>query len=562
MREMLTELGYRDTTLVDDLIAGFSLVGQTPDAAALPSTFQPASLSEEDLLHECRDANHAILESTRSTGDSELDRELWRKSQEEVSKGWLSKIGDPQSALEDGRVSRRFPLRQGGKVRCIDNYSESQVNDSITITSRVTVDGPDTVAASAAETIRALQAAGKCTKLKARALDLKSAYRQLPIPDESLKYARLSIFNPELGTAECFQQYAVPFGARASVVAFIRCARALQWLALQLYLIVTCYFDDYCNLAPEAGSDNAEASFTMLFDLLGWAYDRDGPKSGSMAESVSLLGVVLNLSQSGDGLVLIENTESRKQELTEEISNFLAAGKINQPETARLKGRMTFAEGQLFGRACRSLFNALGRHLHEHPPGGLLDSECRSSMSTFLEYLRSGRPRMVDAASRTTFFVFTDAHFESSTVSGGIGAVLIDEGGQVIQWFSQMLGKDQRVRLAPTDAEQIITELEAIGVLAAIKQWKEMLSRKHMVCFLDNEGARGAVLRGRSNNLLLNAIARQVCEVEESSCIFPWYARIPSVSNLADPPSRGIPLPWLVADKDVRLAADVFDCLA
>ena len=251
------------------------------------------------------------------------------------------------------------------------------------------MDGPDTVAASAAETIKALQSVAKSTKPKARALDKKSAYRQLSIADASLKYARLSIYNPESGTAECFQQYAVPFGARASVVAFIRCARAFQWLALQIYLIVTCYFDDYCNLPPEKGSDNAQTALTMLFDLLDWAYDRDGPKSGSMSESVSLLGVVLNLSQSGEGKVLIENTAS-KQELVEEIEKFLAAGKISQPETSRLKGRMTFAEGQLFGRVRRSLFNALGRHLHEHPPGGILDADCRSSMSIFLEYIQNG----------------------------------------------------------------------------------------------------------------------------------------------------------------------------
>ena len=157
---MLTELGYRDVTLVDDLINGFSL--------------------EEDLLHECRDANFATLQPTQSTGDKELDRELWNKSQEEVDKGWLAKVDDLQDAMNNGRISRRFPLRQGGKVRCIDNYSESQVNDSITITSKVTVDGPDTVAASAAETIKALQSVAKRTKLRARALDLKNAYRQLP----------------------------------------------------------------------------------------------------------------------------------------------------------------------------------------------------------------------------------------------------------------------------------------------------------------------------------------------------------------------------------------------
>ena len=108
MKEMLTELGYRDVTLVDDLISGFCLVGQTPEAAALPSTFQPALLSENDLLHECRVANMAILDSTRSTGDLELDRELWNKSREEVTKGWLAKVEDLQDALDNGRISKRF----------------------------------------------------------------------------------------------------------------------------------------------------------------------------------------------------------------------------------------------------------------------------------------------------------------------------------------------------------------------------------------------------------------------------------------------------------------------
>ena len=155
----------------------------------------------------------------------------------------------------------------------------------------------------------------------------------------------------------------------------------------------------------------------------------------------------------------------------------------------------------------------------------------------------------MDATSKTTFFVVRDARFESTTFTGDVGAVLVNDQGQVVHWFSQML-EEEKCRL-PAVAEQIITELEAVGVLAAINQWKVLLSRKHMVCFLDNEGARGSILRGRSSNSLLNTVAQQVCDAEEANCIFSWYARIPSASNLADPPSRGIPHSWLVASKEV-----------
>ena len=125
------------------------------------------------------------------------------------------------------------------------------------------------------------------------------------------------------------------------------------------------------------------------------------------------------------------------------------------------------------------------------------------------------------------------------------------------KWSSSFLKCWKRKCRLPAVAEQIITELEAVGVLAAINQWKVLLSRKHMVCFLDNEGARGAILQGRSSNSLLNTVAQQVCDAEDANCVFSWYARIPSASNLADPPSRGIPHSWLVASKEVQLKANV-----
>ena len=108
---------------------------------------------------------------------------------------------------------------------------------------------------------------------------------------------------------------------------------------------------------------------------------------------------------SGEGKVLIEKTGPGSRSV-EEKKKFLAAGKLSQPEPSRLKGRMTFAEGQLFGRA----------------------------------------------------------HFESTTFTGGVCAVLVNDQGQVVQWFSQMLEEEKCRQFAQADAEQIVTELEAVGV--------------------------------------------------------------------------------------------------
>ena len=168
--------------------------------------------------------------------------------------GWLARYPSARWNRK-GDCLAGFP-----SCRPIDNYSESQVNDAITVVNRATVDGTDVQAAMAASLIRELDKAGASKCIKGMSFDLTSAYRQLAVSDKSLRFARV------WGVAQCYQQHTLSFGARASVVAFIRCARMLQWLGHQLLLIVSCFFDDYVLLSPEVTSCNAELSFSTLLE--------------------------------------------------------------------------------------------------------------------------------------------------------------------------------------------------------------------------------------------------------------------------------------------------------
>ena len=115
--EMLEELGYRDSQVAQDLANGFPLIGHVGDCEASPASFQPASLTVQDLGSAAPAANASILRTTRGTNDAWVDQELWRKTCEEVGKGWLSKV-DPEDVISSGRLSRRFAVVQSGKVRC------------------------------------------------------------------------------------------------------------------------------------------------------------------------------------------------------------------------------------------------------------------------------------------------------------------------------------------------------------------------------------------------------------------------------------------------------------
>ena len=50
---------------------------------------------------------------------------------------------------------------------------------------------------------------------------------------------------------------------------------------------------------------------------------------------------------------LIENTSSRKTEMASLISSVLEGGRLHRVDALRLRGRLQFASGQLFGRLAK-----------------------------------------------------------------------------------------------------------------------------------------------------------------------------------------------------------------
>ena len=443
LREILQDAGYPDVKLAEDIAAGFDLVGETERSEAMPDHLLPATISIDELLDTAPGANRGIYHSTKSCGDPQVDEQLWEKTAKELADGWL--VGPlPISSVEsEGRLSRRFPIVQGGKVRPIDNYSESQVNDAITVVNRATVDGTDVQAAMAASLIRELDKAGASKCIKGMSFDLTSAYRQLAVSDKSLRFARVCVYNPKEGVAQCYQQHTLPFGARASVAAFIRCARMLQWLGHQLLLIVSCFFDDYVLLSPEVTSCNAELSFSTLLDLLGWPYDKTGDKSDTMTQVVRSLGVELVLRESPRRFITVKNTEKRVAELLQCIEQILCQDRVTKTVAVSLKGRLGFAQGQIFGRTMRRLINELTAVSLGQERGDPLSENVKRTLREVSALFKDARPRKVSAFTNEVCYIFTDASFEPESCEGGIGAVLVSPQGTIVSWFSHMLSKEE-----------------------------------------------------------------------------------------------------------------------
>ena len=437
---------------------------------------------------------------------SVCDAQLWDKTQSEVEKGWMIGSLDWESLPKGSLVSRRFPLAQAGKIRPIDDLSQSQVNATVSTYEQATVDGPDVICSLAIFMMSCLQASGRPTTLKGRSLDLASAYRQLAIADESLAHAYLSVFDPVKKEAALFQQVALPFGSRSAVNAFIRCARFLQWVAARcLMLPLSCYFDDFVAFSTPLLCGNSQAALCLMLDLFGWKFDKEGPKSDSFSERVAALGVVFDLSRTTDGLLRVHNTEKRIEDTTRFVDEILRSKLLSKKDALSLRGRLAFCDAFIFGRVGKVALQEITKHAYLKPFVADINARLVESLHLLRSRVLTGAPRSLSCRLLETFYLFTDASFCMDT-GAGLGAVLVSSSGDVISWFGLQRDMASLSLFLDGDRKTIIGELETLAVSMAILHWGDRLHSSQLVIYIDNEGAKFSLIRGYSESHSITAI--------------------------------------------------------
>ncbi|CAE7578426.1 unnamed protein product [Symbiodinium sp. CCMP2592] len=390
-KELLSAYEYPDPEVFDEITRGIRLTGQTPNTGIFPPTFKPAVRQAVDLEQWAPGARSRVLECIKPQGD--VDAVVHEKTVEEREKGWATGPIPLQSLPQDSLISRRFGLRQGEKIRLVDDLSFSGVNELVTVQESPKPHGPDVVAAAMLTFMRLAPG----VPLQGRPYDLRSAYRQLPVHPESLRHSYVAHWNPTAGSIELDQLLALPFGASRSVFGFLRVATAVWWLGcVALSLCWSVFFDDFITIAKSCDIGHTEATVCTFFRLLGWLFDECGSKAVDFSTSFKALGVLFNLAQSPKGLVTISNTPTRITELTTVISTLLASRKLTRAEAQRLRGRMQFCDSFLFGRASRLSLQAVSRHVHS-THDEVIDGDLWDSLLRFHNCLQESRPHVVTA---------------------------------------------------------------------------------------------------------------------------------------------------------------------
>ena len=138
-QEMMRDARVADESLFVDMCQGFKLVGDLDPSGQFPHQFKPASLDVEQLKQTAKWAQEAVVASCRKVADdAEIATAVWEETLEQAlpEKQW---VRGPFTAEEISKrqgshwiPSRRFGVRQGGKIRSVDEFSQYLVNATVT----------------------------------------------------------------------------------------------------------------------------------------------------------------------------------------------------------------------------------------------------------------------------------------------------------------------------------------------------------------------------------------------------------------------------------------------
>ena len=429
------------------------------------------------------------------------------------------------------------------------------MNASVTQTEGVTIHTLDHIASLIACWMRACADCRSRSKILAKCWDLADAYKQVPLSDEAFSLdSYLTVFNPDKAKGEIFRQRVLPFGSTASVTAFLRLTLGLWTIGTRLLkLMWSCYFDDFLSVTEEELSRHTDLTIHALFSFLGWKLSAH--KLVDFDSVCKVLGVRLDLKMSGDGLALVSNTDDRIQELTESMAEALTSKRLSRKDGERLRGRLQFASGQLFGRSMKHHLKRLSGHVASGKT--VLSTSTLEALQSISASLKSNKPRRVTGKLSDYIHVYVDAAFEPGKHSG-VGGLAVSSDGSPLLFFSEEVSSEDLRLILDDEQKTAIQELEMLALLIGFELCQSYLTESRGVFFTDSEAVRTSFLRSHSNNEKCHRILHSIFSLEDSIETQIWLERVPSQSNPADVLSREVVQRWKGLDRTRVEVANVF----
>ena len=180
-----------------------------------------------------------------------------------------------------------------------------------------------------------------------------------------LKHSFIGVYDPSDGVVKAFRMLALPLGNIKSVHSFLRISYSIWFLGAKLFKIPwTNFFDDFVTIADEAEAASMTETVHCLFRLLGWEFTEGGTKAPPFDKTFCALGVNIDVTNMASGEVKIDTTENRKKDLCETLDACLKSKKLTRHDALKLRGRMQFTVGQVYGRVAKTCLGHVTMHAY------------------------------------------------------------------------------------------------------------------------------------------------------------------------------------------------------
>ena len=518
--------------LLRDLSKGFPLVGDIPVSPVAPlDEVRKAVLPLTDLRRKAECIAGGLLRqhatAPRNKEDLSAEEKVFEQTLEDIRVGRMGPLTQPGVGAQPP-FTRRFGVSQRSshgetKVRCIDDFAQSLINDTVIVGRRIRMGSISDLVESA----RRLHAAQPLEGLHVLKSDFQAAYRSCPILPERVSLANILVRDPATGTVSASAQWAMPFGAVSAVYAWDRLGEAITAILRKVFLFpASRYVDDL--FMPVWASISAETREILLevVDIFGAVLSpaKTPPPSAQM----TVLGILVSVTNVGITLTIEKERLAFWQEELQRLRTL--RGPRRRDLACRMAGRLEFAASAAWGSSLRARFNGL----YDISNGTRDPARAEQDIEWLLRLMDGDPPsRVIDLVPRADVpvILYTDA---SGHPLNGLGAVLVD--GDSVSWTSSTC--PAKVLEALTSRRTQINPLEICGVILGLWTFGRNIASRRLLVFIDNQAALGAISKGRSPIPDFNELvfyARGICSSLSINPVFKW---VPSELNWADAPSR------------------------
>ena len=159
-------------------------------------------------------------------------------------------------------------------------------------------------------------------------------------------------------------------------------------------------------------------------------------------------------------------------------------------------------------------------------------------MPSSLGHTVAVRTSQVPANVRPPLIVYTDGAYEDEV--GSWGSLAIDPTTGLRWLFGGRVEEGLMRHWRECAGEQVICQVEAYAFAVTLFGIRVLAKQRTLIVFIDNEPCRLGFIRRSSPYAAMMGLISLVSLLEGALSATLWYERVPSKSNPADLPSRGL----------------------